>query len=423
MFRSLSVPEYRLWAGGALVSNVGTWMQRTAQDWIVLTQLTHSDAFAVGVTTALQFGPQLFLSPVSGLLADRVPRRTILMVTQAVMGLLGLVLGLLVVSKTATLPEVYVFALLLGVTAAFDAPSRQSFVSDLVGPDRVSNAVALNSASFNLARLLGPAVSGLLTEVVGAGWVFLINAGSFAAVLIALKTIHPAVVRESGRPSKRSFKDIGEGFTTVVRRRDLLVVFGMVAVMGTFGLNFPIYASTMALLFGRGATGYGLLSSALAVGAVAGALLSARRPAPRFGLLIGASALFAGGLLVGSAAPDYLVLALALPFVGIASQTFMTTANGLVQLGVAGAVRGRVMALYLATVMGGTIVGGPVVGWVANGLGPREGLMVGAAAGIASAVVGAVWPFLPRIRGSWPTRRSRTPERGVSRSNCGSVNP
>ena len=390
MFRSLSVPDYRLWAGGAIVSNVGTWMQRTAQDWIVLTQLTHHDAFAVGVTTALQFGPQLFLSPVSGLVADRFPRRTILMVTQAVMGALGLALGLLVVTGAATLPEVYGFALLLGVTGAFDAPARQSFVSDLVGPDRVSNAVALNSASFNLARLLGPAVSGLLTEVVGAGWVFLINAASFAAVLLALRAIHPREVAEVRRPPSRSLRDVGAGAATVAGRPDLLVVFGMVAVMGTFGLNFPIYASTMAVLFGHGATGYGLLSSALAVGAVAGALLSARRSEPRFSLMIGASALFAAGLLVGAVAPAYLVLALALPFVGVASQTFMTTANGLVQLGVDAAVRGRVMALYLATVMGGTVIGGPVVGWVANVLGPREAMVVGALAGVVSAVVGLI---------------------------------
>jgi MFS family permease len=389
MFRSLRVRDYRLWASGAIVSNVGTWMQRTTQDWIVLTRLTDHDAFAVGITTALQFGPQLFLSPLTGYVADRVPKRTLLTITQAAMGLLGLGLGLLVLSGTDTLLEVYGFALLLGVAAAFDAPARQSFVSDLVGPEDVSNAVALNSASFNLARLLGPSVAGLLTEAVGPGWVFLINSASFASVLISLRFIHAPAFDVAGRPS-RSFKDIGEGFTTVVRRRDLLIVFVLVALMGTFGLNFPIYASTMAVLFGQGATGYGLLSSALAVGAVAGALLSARRPAPRFSLLILAGALFGIGLLLGSLAPSYLWLAIVLPLVGVASQTFMTTANGLVQMGVDRVVRGRVMALYMATVMGGTVVGGPLVGWIANVLGPREGLVVGAIAGVAVAVVGAV---------------------------------
>jgi MFS family permease len=389
MFRSLRVHDYRLWASGAIVSNVGTWMQRTTQDWIVLTRLTDHDAFAVGVTTALQFGPQLFLSPLTGYVADRVPKRTLLTITQAAMGVLGLGLGLLVLTGGDTLVEVYGFALLLGVVAAFDAPARQSFVSDLVGPEDVSNAVALNSASFNLARLLGPSVAGLLTEAVGPGWVFLINSASFASVLISLRFIHAPAFDVAGRPS-RSFKDIGEGFTTVVRRRDLLIVFVLVALMGTFGLNFPIYASTMAVLFGQGATGYGLLSSALAVGAIAGALLSARRPAPRFSLLILAGALFGIGLLLGALAPSYLWLAIVLPLVGVASQTFMTTANGLVQMGVDRVVRGRVMALYMATVMGGTVVGGPLVGWVANVLGPREGLVVGAIAGVLVAVVGAV---------------------------------
>lgn len=389
MFRSLRVHDYRLWASGAIVSNVGTWMQRTTQDWIVLTRLTDHDAFAVGITTALQFGPQLFLSPLTGYVADRVPKRTLLTITQAAMGILGLGLGLLVLTGTDTLVEVYGFALLLGVVAAFDAPARQSFVSDLVGPDDVSNAVALNSASFNLARLLGPAVAGVLTEAVGPGWVFLINSLSFAAVLTSLRFIHAPAFDVAGRPTK-SFKDIGEGFTTVVRRRDLMIVFVLVALLGTFGLNFPIYASTMAVLFGQGATGYGLLSSALAVGAVTGALLSARRPAPRFSLLILAGALFGIGLLLGALAPSYLWLAIVLPLVGVASQTFMTTANGLVQMGVERAVRGRVMALYMATVMGGTVVGGPLVGWIANVLGPREGLVVGAIAGVAVAVVGAV---------------------------------
>jgi MFS family permease len=390
MFRSLRVHDYRLWASGAIVSNVGTWMQRTTQDWIVLTRLTDHDAFAVGITTALQFGPQLFLSPVTGLVADRVPKRLLLTVTQAVMGALGLALGLLVLTGTDSLLAVYGFALLLGVTAAFDAPARQSFVSDLVGPDDVSNAVALNSASFNLARLLGPAAAGLLTEAVGAGWVFLINSASFAAVLISLRFIRaPEFDVRGGR--KGSLRDVGEGFTTVVRRRDLLVVFVMVALLGTFGLNFPIYASTMAVLLGQGATGYGLLSSALAVGAVAGALLSARRPAPRFALLVVAGLLFGVGLLLGAAAPSYLWLAIVLPLVGVAAQTFMTTANGLVQMGVDRVVRGRVMALYMATVMGGTVIGGPLIGWIANAYGPREGLVVGAMAGVLTAVVGLVW--------------------------------
>jgi MFS family permease len=389
MFRSLGVRDYRIWAAGAIVSNVGTWMQRTAQDWIVLTQLTHDDAFAVGITMALQFGPQLLLLPVTGLAADRIPKRTLMMLTQAALGLLAFGLGLLAVLHLITLPEVYGFAFLLGCAAAFDAPARQSFVSELVPAGHVTNAVALNSASFNSARLIGPAVAGLLTEVVGPGWVFLINAASFAAVLASLVLIRP--LQAGAGTSGRSVSDFAAGFTYVASRRDLLVVFSMIFLIGTFGMNFPIYASTMAVLFHQGATGYGLLSTALAVGAVAGALLAARRTAPRFGLMVVAGVLFGVGLMIGALAPNYLVLAVALPLVGVASQTFMTTANGTVQLSVERWVRGRVMAIYMAIFMGGTVVGAPVIGWIANTLGPREGLVAGGLAGIASAAIGTVW--------------------------------
>ena len=389
MFRSLRAHDYRVWAGGAIVSNVGTWMQRTAQDWIVLTQLTHNDAFAVGITMALQFGPQLLLLPITGLIADRVPKRTLLMVTQAVMALLALGLGFLTVLHVVTLTEVFGFAFLLGCAAAFDAPARQAFVSELVDPADLTNAVALNSASFNSARLLGPAAAGLLTELVGPGWVFLINAASFVAVLGSLTLIHPANP-EAGARGGHGFADMVAGFRYVRRRPDLIVVFTMVALMGTLGMNFPIYASTMSVLFSRGVTGYVVLSTALAIGSVVGALLAARRVEPRFGLLIVSGSLFGVGLVIGAIAPDYAVLAAALPLVGIAAQTFMTTANGTVQLGVERWVRGRVMAIYMAIFMGGTVVGAPVIGWIANTYGPRMGLLAGAAAGFGCALIGAV---------------------------------
>jgi MFS family permease len=390
MFRSLGVRDYRIWAAGAIVSNVGTWMQRTAQDWIVLTQLTHNDAFAVGITMALQFGPQLLLLPVTGLAADRIPKRTLMMLTQLAMGVLALGLGVLAVLHLITLTEVYGFAFLLGCTAAFDAPARQSFVSELVPPEHLTNAVALNSASFNSARLIGPSVAGLLTEVVGPGWVFIINATTFAAVLASLSLIRPVRAAVTA-PRGRGIGDFVAGFRYVASRRDLVVVFSMIFIMGTFGMNFPIYASTMAVLLHRGATGYGLLSTALAVGAVAGALLAAKRVEPRFGLLVVSGVAFGVGLMIGALAPDFLVLAVALPLVGIASQTFMTTANGIVQLSVERWVRGRVMAIYMAIFMGGTVIGAPVIGWIANTLGPREGLVAGGLAGIAAAAVGTLW--------------------------------
>lgn len=390
MFRSLHQKDYRLWASGAIVSNVGTWMQRTAQDWIVLTVLTKHDAFAVGVAMALQFGPQLLLLPITGLVVDRVPKRTLLMITQAVMSFLALGLGVLAILNLLTLLEVFAFAFLLGCATAFDAPARQSFVSELVGPDDVTNAVALNSASFNAARLIGPAVAGLLTEVVGSGWVFLINAVSFAGVLVSLRFITPVAV-EPRAAAGRAAKDFVAGFSYVAGRRDLVVLFSMIFLMGTFGMNFPIYASTMTVLFHQGAAGYGLLSTALAVGAVAGALLAARRSEPRFGLTIVAGVLFGVGLLLGALAPSFLVLALVLPLVGVASQTFMTTANGTVQLGVDRWIRGRVMAIYMAIFVGGTVLGAPAIGWVTNIAGPRAGLASGAAAGLLAAAIGTAW--------------------------------
>jgi MFS family permease len=339
---------------------------------------------------ALQFGPQLLLLPITGLAADRIPKRRLMMLTQSAMGVLALGLGLLTVLHLVTLAEVYGFAFLLGCAAAFDAPARQSFVSELVDQQHLTNAVALNSASFNGARLLGPAVAGLLTEVVGPGWVFLINAASFLGVLASLRAI-TVDDRPGTSRGGHGLTDLAAGFRYVAGRRDLLVLFSMIFLVGTFGMNFPIYASTMSVLFGRGAAGYGVLSTALAVGAVVGALLAARRERPRFSLTVVAGTLFGVGLALGAVAPDYWVLAIVLPLVGVASQTFMTTANGTVQLSVDRWVRGRVMAIYMAIFMGGTVVGAPVVGAIANAAGPRAAMAFGGSAGIAAAVIGALW--------------------------------
>jgi MFS family permease len=391
LFRSLSTRNYRIWFAGALVSNVGTWMQRTAQDWIVLTKLSDNDAIAVGITMALQFGPQLLLLPLTGLAADRFDRRRMLMLTQGLMGALGLGLGIMVLTDTATLWSLYGFALALGIVAAFDTPIRQAFVSDVVQGEHVSNAVALNSASFNAARLIGPAVAGVLIAAIGSGWVFVINAGSFLAVLVALRFVDPAQLAERVR-AKRGKGQILAGFTYVRTRPDIIVVLCMIFVVGTFGVNFPIFTSTMARVeFGKGAGEFGLLNSVMAIGSVAGALLSARRDRPRMRTLVVASAGFGLACTAAALAPTYWTFAVVLVFVGLASLTFMTTANALVQTTTKPAMRGRVMALYMAIFAGGTPIGAPVVGAVADAWGPRWAIVVGAASGFVALAIALVW--------------------------------
>ncbi|NEM92523.1 MFS transporter [Galbitalea soli] len=418
IFRSLSIVNYRLWFAGALVSNIGTWMQRTAQDWIVLTDLTNHDAAAVGITMALQFGPILLLMPVSGLIADRADKRRLLMLTQLLMGALGLALGLITVFGVATLWEVYVFAFLLGVVAAIDAPVRQSFVSELVPESSIPNAVALNSASFNGARLIGPAVAGVLIATIGSGWVFLLNATTFAATMGALRLMRREELRAPVRPP-RARGQIRAGWVYVWGRPDIVVVLVMVFLVGTFGFNFPIFTSTMATVaFHKGASEFGILSSIMAIGSVAGALLAARREKPRLRVVTLAAVAFGFACIVAATMPSYWSFAISLIVVGVSSLTMMTSANAYVQTTTEPAMRGRVMALYMAIFAGGTPIGAPVVGWVANVFGPRWALGVAAASGLAAAAVAVGWMI-----GAKRLRLERSPEArfGVRARYAGSL--
>lgn len=391
MFHSLKSYNYRLWAGGALVSNVGTWMQRVGQDWLVLTVLTDHSATAVGTVMALQFGPPLLLLPLSGLAADHLDRRKLLIVTQGLAGLLALGLGLVTVTGVVQLWQVYGFALALGCVTAFDAPARQAFVSDLVYDEDLANAVALNSASFNAARMFGPAVAGVLIAAVGEGWLFLINAGSYAAVLVSLWFLRIHELHVEARPASTRGSLLA-GFRYVGQRPDLIAVLVMLFLLGTFGFNFAIFISTMSVtVFHGDASQYGLLTSAMAAGTMCGALLSARRAFPGMVLMASSSAAFGITLAVAAAMPGAYLFAAVLFFVGLAALTFMTASNSMMQLTTERAMRGRVLALRIAVVMGGTPIGAPLVGWVVDRFGARWALGVGALAGLAAAGVAVAY--------------------------------
>lgn len=390
-FRSLRSYNYRVWVAGALVSNIGTWMQRTAQDWLVLTELTDKNATAVGIVMSLQFGPSLLLLPLTGYVADRYDRRKVLLATQTAQGLLALGLGLMTLTGLVQLWHVYLFALLLGCVTAFDAPARQTFVSELVGEEDLTNAVALNSTSFNAARMVGPAVAGVLIASAGTGWVFVINALSYLGVLLSLAMLRVADLHRRGK-APRAEGGLLAGLRYVWSRPDLKAVLFMLFLLGTFGLNFPIFISTMAVgPFQAGADHYGGLTSAMAVGSVAGALFTASRAQPHIARLVNASLVFGIGCALAAIMPSYGLFGLVLVFIGISAQTFTTSINTVVQLSTEPAMRGRVMAILLAILMGATPLGAPLVGWVADTFGPRWALGVGAASGFASAIVGLLY--------------------------------
>jgi MFS family permease len=388
-FRSLQNPNYRIWAIGTLISNVGSWMQRTAQDWIVLVDLTDHNATALGIVMGLQFGPQLLMLPLSGYAADHLNRRKLLLCTQGAMGLLALGLGLLVVTGLVRLSHVYVFAFLLGCTAAFDSPARQTFVAELVDDKLIPNAVGLNSTSFNAARMIGPAIAGLLISAVGSGWVFLINALTFVAVLISLTVLRTLPPRDL---PPRSRSSLLEGFHYVLRRDDLKAVLLMLFLIGTFGLNFAVYISTMSVsVFHAGAGAYGLLTSMMAAGSVLGALMVAARPKPGVSVLMTGALIFGLGCAVAAVMPTYVLFGIVLIVVGVAAQTVTTSTNSFVQTSIEPHMRGRVSAILLAIALGGTPIGSPIVGWIADTYGPRWALGVGAASGILAAMVAFIY--------------------------------
>jgi MFS family permease len=394
-FRALENFNFRLWTAGGLVSNIGTWMQRVAQDWIVLTQLTHHDATAVGIVTGLQFAPQLLLLPWSGLAADRFNQRKLLMLTQASMGVLATALGILTISGHVRLWHVYVFAFVFGAAAALDAPVRQTFVGEMVGDEHLPNAVALNSTSFFAAQMIGPAVAGLVIAQIGTGWAFLLNGLSFGAVLLSMYLLRVQELRTSPRAPRGSGGFI-EGLRYVWARPDLRSILVMLFLIGTFGFNFPVFISTMAVnVFHTDARGFGLLSSIMAIGTMSAALLAAGRDKPKFGTLLLGTGVFGIGCTLAAFSPGYWWFAAALVVIGVAALTFTISTNSMMQLSTKPAMRGRVMALRVGVGLGGTVIGAPIEGWVANQFGPRWTLGIAAASGLLAAFVAALMMAKP----------------------------
>ncbi|WP_031409440.1 MFS transporter [Thiomonas sp. FB-Cd] len=390
-FRSLHGYNYRIWAAGTTVSNVGTWMQRIAQDWLVLTELTRHSGTAVGVVMSLQFGPPILLMPLAGMAVDRCNLRKLLLVTQAAMALTALALGVLVMARLVTLWQVYLMAGIMGCISAFDSPARQTFIAELVGDDDLPNAVALNASLFNSAQLIGPAIAGLMIAAIGTGWVFMVNALSFVAVLASLMKMRVGELRPLHRGDEPS-TGIADGLRYVRSRPNLVIALIMLFLVGTYGLNFPIFISTMSVTAFHGSAGlYGGLSSTMAVGSVLGALLAAGRGRPS--LVVLAASAFAFGLACALAAvmPSAWLFGAMLAALGAVAQTFTTSTNSLVQLSTDPPMRGRVMAIYMGIFLGCTPLGAPLVGWVADRFGPRWALGVAAGSGFIAAIVATVY--------------------------------
>ncbi|MDT7572473.1 MAG: hypothetical protein QOE05_2647 [Actinomycetota bacterium] len=397
-FRSLKVRNYRLFASGQVVSLSGTWAQRVAQDWLVL-ELSHNSGVALGITTGLQFLPMLLFGLYGGVLADRYDKRRLLIWAQVSMGLLALALGLLDLTDVVQLWHVYALAFLLGLASVIDTPVRQAFVVEMVGADDLPNAVSLNSATFNVSRILGPAVAGLAINSVGTAPVFLANAASYVAVVVGLLAIRRADLFDVHRVA-RAKGQLREGLDYVRANPELYVPIALIAVIGMFGLNFQI---TLALIakqtFHLGAGSYGALSAMLATGSLLGALGSARRSTPPSSRILFGSALAFGLLeVLTGLAPTYFLMAVLLVPTGAAVLTFTTTANATVQLTSAAHMRGRVMALYVLVFLGGTPLGAPVIGAVAEVLGPRSSLLIGGVVSAAAAVLAGL--YLQRVRAS-----------------------
>jgi MFS family permease len=369
-WRSFRHRNYQILFPANAVSNIGSWAQRIAQDWLVL-ELTHSGTY-LGLVTALQFAPVLLFSLHGGALADRFNKRKVLIATNIAGGLSSAALGILVMTGVVALWHVFLLAFALGVSTAIDGPVRQSFTNEVVGHEDLPNAVSLNSANFNAGRLIGPAVSGFLIAAFGTGPSFLFNAFSYLFVILALTQLNEKAFFTTEKST--SMTNVREGIAYVRARPDLYVVMAMVFFIATFGLNFQIFNALMATkVFGKGPASYGLLGTFIAIGSLSGALISARLEGFRKTLfVVRAGIVFSLVVIILSLMPTYLAYAFWLPVCGLAALTTLITANSIVQVNTDPAIRGRVMGLYLLIFMGGTPFGSPLIGVMAELIGTRE---------------------------------------------------
>jgi MFS family permease len=387
--RSFRHRNFRLFFGFNLVSNIGTWVQRVAQDWLVL-QLTHSGT-ALGLVTALQFLPVLLLSLHGGALADRVDKRIVLIITNVGGGLSALILGILVMNHHVQIWHVYVLAASLGLFGAIDSPVRQSFAVEMVGPDDLPNAVSLNSANFNGARLVGPALSGLMINAFGTGPSFILNGVSFIGVIFALTAIRSGELYRKSK-GKEADRSVRVGLRYVRQRPELLAAIVIVGTMSLCGLNFQISMALMAKdEFGRGAGAYGLLGSALAIGSLGAAVLSARLGRkPQLKYVVSGATAFGIFTFISALMPNYATFAMVLPLCGFFAIMTIVAASSFIQASASPELHGRVVGIYMLVYVGGTPIGSPVIGWIGQVAGPRWSLFIG---GGVSAIVAILFGF------------------------------
>jgi MFS family permease len=409
-FSSLKVRNYRIFFLSAAISNTGTWMQRIAQGWLVHT-LTGSAA-AVGIAAALQFLPMLLFGLYGGVIADRYDKRRLLIGTQSALGVTGLALASLTLGGVVNEYHVYALALVLGLVTVVDAPTRQTFVSDVVGPRLLRNAVSLNSANFQSARLVGPAIAGVVITTVGSGWAFLFNGLSFIAPVTGLLLMRVGELTPAERAPRRKGQ-LREGLAYVRGRPDLLWPIVLIAFIGAFAFNFPVFLIAFTDgVFHADADTYGLLNSLMAAGSVAGALLAARRGQRRIRFTVAMGALLGALLVAAALAPNFVVFSLLLLPIGLVSMTFVVTANTGLQVASDPAMRGRVISLFMMVFMGGTPLGSPLLGWISDTFGPRVGMLTAGAVCLAATT--AVALVLARIAGLRLKISLRAGHRGVT---------